>query len=217
MSVRYALLGLLAQQPRHGYDLRASFEALIGGEGNWDVKPAQVYTTLARLEESGLVAEDSVSKDAGPEKRVYAITPAGQEELRVWLNTGITGDHTRDEFFIKLMLSLAESDRRARAVIQVQRVALYRELHRVTEIRQGSDPATGLAYILLLDKTIMHLEADLRWLDMVEARLDEMKQQPMPQPEPKPRGRPPKRGPLALGEDLRIHLGRSNGSSRTNK
>jgi DNA-binding PadR family transcriptional regulator len=194
MSVRYALLGLLAQQPRHGYDLRAAFEALVGGEDNWDVKPAQVYTTLARLEDSGLVAEDSVSKDAGPEKRTYVITPAGQDELRAWLNTGITGEHMRDEFFVKLMLSLTDGDRQARAVIQVQRTALYRELHHVTELRQSSDPKTELAYILLLDKTVMHLEADLRWLDMVEARLDEMKLQPIPQPEPKPRGRPPKKG-----------------------
>jgi DNA-binding PadR family transcriptional regulator len=208
MSVRFALLGLLAQQPRHGYDLRAGFETLVGGEGNWDVKPAQVYTTLARLEEAGLVVEDSVSKDAGPEKRVYAITPAGEVALRAWLNTGISGEHTRDEFFIKLMLSLADGDRQVRTVIQVQRVALYRELHRATELRRSSDPKTELAYILLLDKSVMHLEADLRWLDMVEARLDEMKQQPIPQPEPKPRGRPPKRAQIPVTENLRLRLGR---------
>jgi DNA-binding PadR family transcriptional regulator len=194
MSVRYALLGLLAQQPRHGYDLRAAFEALVGGEDTWDVKPAQVYSTLARLEDSGLVVEDSVSKDAGPEKRTYALTRAGQDELRSWYSSGIPGEHMRDEFFVKLMLSLAASDRQARTVIQVQRVALYRELHRITEQRQNADPATELAHILLLDKTVMHLEADLRWLDMVEARLDEMKRQPIAQPEPKPRGRPPKKG-----------------------
>jgi DNA-binding PadR family transcriptional regulator len=51
MSVRNAILGLLAQRPRHGYELRAAFEALVGGEAIWEVKPAQIYTTLARLEE----------------------------------------------------------------------------------------------------------------------------------------------------------------------
>ena len=58
MSVRNAILGLLADHPRHGYELRAAFEALTGGEALWSVKPAQVYTTLARLEEGGLVAQD---------------------------------------------------------------------------------------------------------------------------------------------------------------
>jgi hypothetical protein len=38
----------------------------------------------------------------------------------------------------------------------------------------------------------MHLEADLRWLDMIEARLDEIRRQPLPEPESKPRGRPKK-------------------------
>jgi DNA-binding PadR family transcriptional regulator len=57
MSVRHAILGLLAQRPRHGYELRAAFSAVIGGDENWDVKPAQIYTTLNRLEEAGLVEE----------------------------------------------------------------------------------------------------------------------------------------------------------------
>ena len=90
MSVRYALLGLLAQRPRHGYDLHAAFEAVVGGEQNWDVKPAQIYTTLARLEESGLVKEDSVEQSGGPEKRIYTITRTGrtawhwQRKIRTW-------------------------------------------------------------------------------------------------------------------------------------
>jgi hypothetical protein len=46
----------------------------------------------------------------------------------------------------------------------------------------------------LLDKLIMHLEADLKWLDLLEARLDDIRKQPVPQPEPRPRGRPRKQG-----------------------
>jgi DNA-binding PadR family transcriptional regulator len=44
VSVRNALLGLLEQRPRHGYELRAAFEALVGGQRNWEVKPAQIYS-----------------------------------------------------------------------------------------------------------------------------------------------------------------------------
>ena len=42
MSVRYAILGLISQKPRHGYETRIAFETLIGGDGNWEVKPAQI-------------------------------------------------------------------------------------------------------------------------------------------------------------------------------
>ena len=85
MSVRNAILGLLADHPRHGYELRAAFEALAGGEALWSVKPAQVYTTLARLEEGGLVAQNSVEQDGGPEKHIYSLTAAGRAELALSL------------------------------------------------------------------------------------------------------------------------------------
>ena len=192
MTVRHVILGLLAQQPRHGYELHAAFQAISGGQELWDVKPAQVYTTLARLEESGLVVQEGTSQDAGPEKRIYALTETGQAELRTWLLSSIPSDAQRDAFYVKLMLCLALGDVNPRTVIQVQRSSLYQELHRVTALRQAADPHTELARMLFLDKVVMHLEADLRWLDMIEARLDDVQQQPLPQPERRLRGRPPK-------------------------
>jgi DNA-binding PadR family transcriptional regulator len=183
---------LLAQRPRHGYELRAAFEAVAGGEENWDVKPAQIYTTLSRMEKAGLVAEQSVEQDAGPEKRIYAITPAGYAALRDWFTEGTTPDHQRDEFFIKLMLGLVSQAADPYQLIQTQRTHLFTELHAVTAQRTRVDPSKELARLLLLDKVAMHLEADLRWLDMTEARLDEIQRQPLPEPEAKPRGRPKK-------------------------
>ena len=192
MSVRNALLGLLAQRPRHGYELHAAFEAVVGGEQNWDVKPAQMYTTLARLEAGGLVKEDSVEQGGGPEKRIYAITPAGRSMLAEWFAAGVERTHLRDEFFIKLMLSLSLGAANPYDVIRTQRVKLFRDLHAITARRQQANPQRELARILLFDKAMMHLEADLRWLDMIEGRLDEVKRQPLPEPEAKPRGRPRK-------------------------
>ncbi len=192
MSVRHAVLGLLAQRSRHGYELRAAFEAVVGGEENWDVKPAQIYTTLSRMEKAGLVAEQSVEQDGGPEKRIYAITAAGHQALRDWFAEGTTPDHQRDEFFIKLMLGLVSQAADPYEVIQIQRTHLFTELHAATAQRTRLDPSKDLARLLLLEKVAMHLEADLRWLDMIEARLDEIQRQPLPEPEAKPRGRPKK-------------------------
>jgi DNA-binding PadR family transcriptional regulator len=192
MSVRHAVLGLLAQRPRHGYELRAAFQALVGGEANWDVKPAQIYTTLARLEQGGLVVEDSVEQDAGPEKRIYALTLIGRQTLQEWFVNSIEPEHQHDEFFLKLMIGLVSGVADPYRLIQTQRAHLFQELHDITEQRSQADPGRELAGILLLDKAIMHVEADLRWLDMIEARLDEIRHQPLPEPETKPRGRPKK-------------------------
>jgi len=191
MSVRHAVLGLLAQRPRHGYELRTAFQAVGGGEENWDVKPAQIYTTLSRLQQSGLVAEEGIEQDGGPEKRIYAITPAGRKALKEWFDSGVALEPQRDEFFIKLMLGLAGAVEPYK-LVNTQRTHLYQEMHAITDQRSRADPQTELAKILLLDKAIMHLEADLRWLDIIEARLDEIRKQPLPEPESKPRGRPKK-------------------------
>jgi DNA-binding PadR family transcriptional regulator len=192
MSVRNALLGLLAQRPRHGYELHAAFEAVVGGEKNWDVKPSQIYTTLARLEEGGLVAEEGVEQGGGPEKRIYMITPEGRVALSRWFDSGVALEHQRDEFYVKLLLSIATGEANPQSVIHTQRSKLYQELHDLTAQRNKTDAKRALAQVLLLDKAVMHLEADLRWLDMVEARLEDVKRQPLPEPETKPRGRPRK-------------------------
>ncbi len=192
MSVRHAVLGLLAQRPRHGYELRAAFEAVAGGEENWDVKPAQIYTTLTRMAKSGLVAEQAIEQDGGPEKRIYALTVEGEKTLQDWFNEGTRPEHQRDEFFLKLMLGLLSGAADPYRLIHTQRSYLYQELHAITAQRAGIDPGRELAKILLLDKAAMRLEADLRWLDLTEARLDEVKRQPLPEPEARPRGRPKK-------------------------
>jgi DNA-binding PadR family transcriptional regulator len=193
MSVRHAVLGLLAQRPRHGYELHAAFEALVGGVANWEVKPAQVYTTLSRLEEAGLIdcASDMGEGDE-PGRRIYAITSQGVQALQEWFTHGVAPEHQRDEFFVKLMVALASGEADPGRLIQNQRSCLYQELHAATTLRDNYDPRAEMAQILLVDKAIMHLEADLRWLDITEMRLDEVKNQPLPEPEERPRGRPKK-------------------------
>jgi DNA-binding PadR family transcriptional regulator len=192
MSVRNALLGLLAQKPRHGYELRSAFVAMLGGEANWDLKPAQVYTTLSRLAEAGLVAQQTTIQDGGPERTIYAITPSGLGELKLWFDSPVEASHQHDEVYLKLVLSLATGDANPYHILQIQRASLYRQLHDVTTQRAATDPEHDLAILLLHDQTIMHLEADLRWLEMVEARLDDIRSQPVPQPLARSRGRPPK-------------------------
>ena len=193
MSVRFAILGLLAQKPRHGYELRAAFEAVVGGDVNWDVKPAQIYTTLDRLEEAGLVERSSdLGEGDEPSRRVYALTASGHAALAEWFSQGVTPDHQRDEFFVKLMTALVSGEGKLDRIIQTQRAHLFQELHAATSLRDSYNPRTEMAQILLLDKAVMHLEADLRWLDIAEMRLEEVKGQPLPEPEIRPRGRPHK-------------------------
>jgi DNA-binding PadR family transcriptional regulator len=192
LSVRNAILGLLAQKPRHGYELHAAFSAVVGG-ATWDVKPAQIYTTLERLEESGLVhTESDLGEGREPERRIYAITPDGHDALKEWFAEGVPTEHQRDEFYVKLMIGLISGEADPTKIIQTQRSHLYQGLHDATAQRDSYDPQIEIAQILLIDKAIMHLEADLRWLDIIEMRLEAIKDQPIPEPEIRKRGRPKK-------------------------
>jgi len=193
MSVRYAILGLLAKKPRHGYELRSAFEAVVGGDANWEVKPSQIYTTLERLEEAGLVERTSdLGEGDEPSRRVYSLTEAGHSALMEWFAQGVTPDHQRDEFFVKLMTALVSGEGKLDRIIETQRAHLFQDLHAATALRDSYNPHTEMAQILLLDKSVMHLEADLRWLDMAEMRLEEVKAQPLPEPVIRRRGRPKK-------------------------
>jgi len=191
MSVRFAILGLLAQHPRHGYDLHSAFEAVVGDDPGWDVKPAQVYSTLNRLEESGLVRRVSdLGEGDEPGRRIYEITDEGNHALQEWFSCSVASEYQRDEFFIKLMAALVSGQADPVRLIQTQRSHLFQELHNAITQREGYDPHSELVQILRLDKTIMHLEAELRWLEMTEQRLEAVKEQPLPESDSRPRGRP---------------------------
>ena len=77
--VQHAILALLAQEPRHGYELHGLFRTLLGGP--WDLNTGQIYSSLERLARDGLVVEARVEKAGGPDKRVWGLAEPGRAEL----------------------------------------------------------------------------------------------------------------------------------------
>jgi PadR family transcriptional regulator AphA len=80
MSLRHALLGLLSEHPSSGYDLLKRFETSLANV--WPATQSQIYTELAKLDSSGLIA---VVAEGPRSRKDYAITPDGLAELRHWL------------------------------------------------------------------------------------------------------------------------------------
>jgi len=75
------ILGLLMEGPRHGYDLRR----LIRERGMHEyinLAMSSMYKTLERLEEKGYITSHTERVGARPERRVYHITPEGEEYLK---------------------------------------------------------------------------------------------------------------------------------------
>jgi DNA-binding PadR family transcriptional regulator len=189
MSVKNTLLALLYQRPMHGYELGKQLNLTVHAE--WDVKPGQIASTLARLKEANLVDYEIEEREDAPDRKVYCITDEGREELRQWYLTPEVREYRLgDTFYVKLVLSLVGGPINPEQVLTVQRRELYQQLHEITEMRREADPRTQLPWVMLLDSAIMHLEADLRWIEMCEARLPDLKRYNHPPIEPKTRGRP---------------------------
>lgn len=164
MAVREGLLALLDERPRHGYQLKTEFEGATGGV--WPLNVGQVYTTLDRLERDGLVA--ARAEDG---QRSYELTAAGREELGAWWQAVPVDDPPpRDELMLKTLLAIEHGREHALAVLTSHRTALLALLQRRRrESRTGLTPS--LAEQLVADALAMRAEADLRWLDVCEARL----------------------------------------------
>lgn len=168
MSVRHALLVLLEQGPRYGYQLRAEFEQHTGA--TWPLNVGQVYTTLTRLERDGLVIESGTDEEGHV---VYEITEPGREEVAGWFTSPVSRTTPpRDELAIKLALAVTLPGIDVGAVIQRQRSATITALQDYTRLkRQGAEAEEDMAWGLVLDSLIFAAEAEVRWLDHCEARL----------------------------------------------
>lgn len=189
MSVKFAILALLYQQPMHGYEIGKQLQLTVDAE--WDIKPGQIANTLARLKEADLVDYEVVAVNDAPDRKVYRLTEAGLAELKMmYLTPEVREYRLGDTFFIKLVLSLTGGPVPVDQVLSVQRRELYQKLHQITEMRRNADTQTDLPWVLMLESNIMHLEADLRWIEMCEVRLPDLKRYRPPKPEPKVRGRP---------------------------
>ena len=79
------LLAMLAKEPSPGYQLRARLDRALGRLGE-AMNAGHIYVQLGRLEKAGLIARrEATGASDGPDRRVYELTPAGQERVIEWL------------------------------------------------------------------------------------------------------------------------------------
>ena len=160
------VLALLAKEPSHGYQLRARLRQALGplGEG---MNAGQVYVTLTRLEKAGLVAaEPSAGLPDRPDRKVYELTPAGQQRVADWLTEVSWPKPDLAEFHLKLVAAAAAGLADPITIVDTQRRELLRRL-RDAQRAAMAEPERSAAG-LLLEGIVLRLQADLRWLEACE-------------------------------------------------
>lgn len=180
MSLNHILLGLL-RKPQSGYDLKALFDRSLNYF--WPAELSQIYSVLQKMEERRLLTSRTESSAIGPDRRVYALTVAGREELRQWLARGpVFGDerftYLAQVFFLDECDDLRET---LGFVTQMRnaftdRLAIYDEIER--QWHAGSDEypdlesAEGFHMHLTLRMGLHRMRAAVEWCDETIARVN---------------------------------------------
>ena len=161
-----AVLAMLAKEPSHGYQLRARLRQALGPLGE-AMNDGQVYVTLTRLEKAGLVtAEQSAGRPERPDRKMYALTAAGQQRVAEWLTEVSWPKPDLAEFHLKLIAAAAAGLADPLAIVDAQRRELLRRLRDAQ--RAALDEPAGSPAGLLLEGIVLRLQADLRWLETCE-------------------------------------------------
>ena len=172
MSIKYAVLALILEKPRHGYAIRNAFEARLSDVR--EIGYGQVYQVLAGLEKDGFAR--GVSTPDGVRRIVYTGTRRGRAALNAWLyGASLERRGFRDDVFLRLLFVGPDHiDGMLRflagQILQVEEdleilIAQHRELGRAL------DPVTRMRCVYI-EAEILHREADLAAIGVAMKEID---------------------------------------------
>ena len=166
MALSHLLLGVLAEGPAHGYDIKRAHDERFPG-----TKPlayGQVYAALAKLAADDQVEVVETRSEGGPERTTYALTDTGRAQLDAWLaETESAGPYAADELLRKTVTAL-RLGADAHDFLTRQREVHTERMRALVAARRGADSVDAR---IALDHTIHHLDADLTWLETAAARV----------------------------------------------
>ncbi|RKN38677.1 PadR family transcriptional regulator [Micromonospora endolithica] len=167
MAAPETLLALMEPRPIHGYELHQRYAALLGLRR--PLRSGQIYSTLQRLQRDGLVTAVGVGRASGPDRTFFQVTEAGTSGLDRWFFEPEGAQHyLQPDLYAKVVLALL-TQRDAARVLDVQRAAHRALMREMTKIKTSSN--SGRLEVIAADLAILHLDADLRWIDSTERRL----------------------------------------------
>jgi DNA-binding PadR family transcriptional regulator len=170
MSISHAILGVLMDGDRHGYELARMLAERIGGE---PYNTGPIHQALEQLERAGWAASRT-TVEASRSRREFRITGDGRAEFLRWLARPVAPLRpARDDMLLKLVL-LAERDRAA--ALRLLETRKRELLNQLSEHLAAATPARYAALTLMAMR--FRIEADLRWVDHCIAVL----RPPMPAP-----------------------------------
>lgn len=169
----FAILGLLADGPRSGYDIRK--QVLETLSHFWHESIGHIYPMLRRLHGKGLVTRVTTTSQGRPPRHVYHITEDGLAELTRWLAEPVEPTPPRLEILLKVFFGAHTEPSVLIEHVAKYRVARERTLvaleHAATRLANHPDHRRGI-YLRLTVSAGMHASrAAIAWCDEAQATL----------------------------------------------
>jgi DNA-binding PadR family transcriptional regulator len=193
VSLKYAILSLLAHDPLTGYELMKLFDGSVGYF--WHATHPQIYKELARLERAGQIAHRSVAQKGRPTKKISSLSETGRAELLEWLRVPPGTQRVKDEMMLKTFCSGLLSDAEALDLIRRHRqlheakLQRYQELERFLESGLNVASRDRLGPYLTLRRGIRYERDYIAWCDEATKLLQRVTQAMPLQPVSRPRAR----------------------------
>ena len=161
-ELRLVVLALLADQPRHGYDIIKALEER--SHGAYSPSPGVVYPTLTFLEEAGYTTATTEGA-----KKVYAITEAGRRALARAIAVLPAKDKYKSEFLFQMLLQQFISRDLMLAALDKQLADLKHDLARIAECQCAEQPHAGASFVAGYGNAV--LTASVAYLEEKRAEL----------------------------------------------
>ena len=164
VGTKYAVLGLLLEQPSYGYEVLVRFRRAFD-VAQWGISPQGLYASLDRLERDGLIepvdVPDRDTRRRQP-KTPYRVTPSGADELRRFLDTPMRADPSRAELLLRLQCVAARDVDALLRMLDDHEQACLDELGRLPERARPADDS--LVERLALEEQRLAIQARLLWV-----------------------------------------------------
>lgn len=161
------ILGLIAIQNCHGYELLDTFRRPNELGAIWKMSTSQIYAVLKRLEKTGLIIGTIIESWNAPSRTEYTLSAEGEARLQAWLydpEPSASIRRVRVEFLSRLYIA-RQLNRPTIPIVQHQRTVCQTEYQRLLQMRTQKSP--GMAY-LAHEFVIAQLEAVLSWIERCE-------------------------------------------------
>jgi PadR family transcriptional regulator, regulatory protein AphA len=164
---RFALLGLLQDQPHHGYDLYQRFGDPVGLGQVWHLGMSQMYAELKTLQARGWVSLVVEQQDPRPAKKIFSLTSKGRGAFEEWMAAPSRGlREMRVEFIAKLYFARLKGVRDISALVACQEKSLREELGKLQKEKASPHGTDGYVLAVHTFRT-GQIKAAMEWLKSI--------------------------------------------------